>query len=158
MRLQSKSLLHWAVNEIRTQGVGLKERTEHQTIKIEELKSELAQLQEDSSNTKSLTCQKLFGLSDWSLEYPQRMLDKYKQDRNGARRDSHLFEGVEAERLAEYRQQGFFEEWETSNESSMLFVIGVCHERLRRREHCWISSLALDLVNRAPTSSMEPAY
>ena len=136
----------------------MKERTEHQTSKIEELKSELAQLQEDSSNTKSLTYQKRLGLSDWSLKYPQRTLDTYKQDLNGARRDSHSFEGVEAERLAGYRQQGFFEEWESSNESSMLFVIGVCHERLRSGEHCWISPLALDLINRAPTSSMEPAY
>ncbi|TGO21648.1 hypothetical protein BPAE_0207g00020 [Botrytis paeoniae] len=152
VRLQSEDLLTSAVDYVRKQNTEL-------ACEVKELKAEIIQLQKDSDNDKLLSLRDLLGLRGWSPEGFPQSLHEYKEALERARKDSHIFEWMHGESIAQYRDNDkFFKDWSTSHESSMLLIIGSNHKNWWRHDHCWVSPLALQLIDEAQTNDMELAY
>ncbi|KAF5869993.1 uncharacterized protein Bfra_010138 [Botrytis fragariae] len=152
VRLQSEDLLTSTVNYVRKQNTEL-------ANKVKELEAEITQLQKDSDNNKLLSLRNLLRLSGWSPEGWSQSLHEYKGALERARKDSRIFEWMHGESIAKYRDNDkFFKDWNKSHESSMLLIIGLNHRSCRRRDHCWVSPLALQLIDEAQTNDMELVY
>lgn len=151
VRLQSEDLVTVVVNDIRARSVALQKQNE-------KLEADLAQLQEDSDNSKLVTLQGLLGLSSWTPEAQQNRIEEYRQALERAHRDCRIFEWMDEAAIEKYKRCQAIRDWEASSVSSVLLIVCVNHGRLPRKDHCWLSPLALNLVHSDQSSQKALAH
>lgn len=109
-----------------------------------------AGLREDSDNQKMDKIQELLDLSTWTLKQRRQELQEYKQSIDRECADDQIFQTMRSGSINQYRREAqHFRKWEDSDKSSMLLLIGANHESVvSLRHHCWMSPLALNLMDK----------
>ena len=103
--------------------------------------------------------QDLFELSTWTLAQRHKELQEYQKSIDRERYDDKLFESMHLETISKYKSSPHFQKWESPDKSSMLLLVGSNHEIvMESRHHCWISPLALDLIDTFTANSRTHAF
>ncbi|KAL9625326.1 MAG: hypothetical protein Q9160_000389 [Pyrenula sp. 1 TL-2023] len=135
VRLQCEELLSLNVSEIRREN--------------EELKNEIMKLHEGNDNRDLMMIQDLLGLPTWSLKRRRQELLEHKQSIDRERAGETILETLRYGSMNRYKAEALhFKAWESPGKSSMLLIVGSNHESIvGLRNHCWMSPLALDLMD-----------
>ncbi len=153
VRLQCEELLNLAVHNIRQQNDELLEQNK-------KLRADIARLQAESDDRNLRRLQQLLGLSEWSIETKRSKLEAYEGSLNRERADDRLYEAMYSGSIARYKQKPHFQDWDSTGGSAMLLVVGAYRDTSQtwRKNHCWMSPLALNLINHYQASSRMHAF
>ncbi|KAI0897172.1 hypothetical protein F4806DRAFT_495680 [Annulohypoxylon nitens] len=130
----------------------MKEQLASQTRIIE-------QLRDEQRGNRLLKIKELLNLRGYSIRHESEPLQKYRGDLNVIMEYRwHELESMRGYRLEKFRNHPNFQTWQDSSHSCMLVLAGYNNESVYSDRECWLSSIALDMIESFRKSEESDPY
>ena len=112
------------------------------------------ELQQDNDSNHLVRIQQALVLQTWTSNRHKTDRHQYRQLVNYEYGEETRYERMTDERINNFRRSSAFMEWETPSRSGLLMLVGATNPGISQfKHHCWISPLALDLIDRLGDSA-----
>ncbi|KAM0717830.1 hypothetical protein Q7P37_006162 [Cladosporium fusiforme] len=105
------------------------------------------ELQQDIADRNILMVKDLLGLSRWSSSDREKKLAAYEKELSREEMLSAPLDWMSRDKVANFRQQKVFSDWEQRPKSEMLLLLAGTDSRLQSSMHCWMSPIALAIIH-----------
>lgn len=130
VRSKSEELLVWTVHDVRRK------------------------LQHDIEEKNIIIVKTLLGLSHWSSKDQEKRLKQYQKELSDEEKSGGLLDWMSSDKVHEFRRREVFADWESCSGSEMLILLAGTDLRLGPDLHCWMSPIALTIINELSGNSL----
>jgi hypothetical protein len=117
------------------------------------------ELQDGQTGDRMNKIQQLLDLNHYSRESELKLLKKYQSDLNTEFDLNWIFlERMHGKRLEAFKSETKFQEWRDSIHSRMLILAGYNNDSKYSSRHCWVSPVALDIIESLRDSEQSNPY